>query len=100
MRTFECLTISNAPTTHSDTHKSAHLKSPSFPDRQTLHATLQGQNADVEVFQLAEGVDEVQFLLDGWRTVCDQLETPPDEDNKQLKQQGMTNNLFHCYPII
>lgn len=86
--------------THSDTHKSTHLKSPSFPDRQTLHATLQGQNADVEVFQLAEGVDEVQFLLDGRRTVCDQLETPPDEDNKQLKQQGMTNNLFHCYPII
>lgn len=53
-----------------------------------LHATLQGQNADVEVFQLAEGVDQVQFLLDGWRTVCDQLETPPDEDNKQLKTAG------------
>lgn len=40
-------------------------------------STLQWQDADVKVFQLAEGADEVQFILDGPRTVCDQLETCP-----------------------
>lgn len=51
--------------------------------RQThkILTTLQWQDADTEVFQLTQGIDEVQFLLDGWRTVCDQLETRPDEDN-------------------
>lgn len=49
--------------------------------------TLQWQDADTEVFQLAEGTDEVQFLLDGWRTVCDQLETCPDEDNDWFKHR-------------
>lgn len=47
--------------------------------------TLQWQDANVKVFQLAEGADKVQFILDGLRTVCDQLETCPGEK----KNKGM-----------
>lgn len=42
--------------------------------------TLQWQDANVKVFQLAEGADEVQLILDGLRTVCDQLETGPGKE--------------------
>lgn len=49
-------------------------------------STLQWQDANVKVFQLAEGADEVQFILDGMRTVCDQLETSP---GKKKKHKGM-----------
>lgn len=45
--------------------------------------TLQWQDANVKVFQLAEGADEVQFILDGMRTVCDQLETSPGKKKTQ-----------------
>ncbi len=64
-----------------------------------LLCTLQWQDADAEVFQLAEGADEVQLVLDGRRTVCDQLETRPDEDNNQLKQ-GTTDQLYWSVPEV
>lgn len=51
------------------------------------HSTLQRQDADVEVFQLAEGADEVQFVLDGPRTVCDQLETCPGRKKKSKERK-------------
>lgn len=50
-----------------------------YQDRQTFCHTLEWQNADPEVFQLAEGAYEVQFVLDDHGTVCDQLETRPVE---------------------
>ena len=50
-----------------------------YRDRHIFGRTLEWQNADTEVFQLAEGTDEVQFVLDGHGTVCDQLETRPVE---------------------
>lgn len=46
--------------------------------------TLQWQDVNAEIFQLAEGADEVQFILDGLRTVCDQLETCPGNLKKIL----------------
>lgn len=32
---------------------------------------------DTKVIQLGEGGDEIQFLFNGWRSICDQLETRP-----------------------
>lgn len=49
----------------------------SDPRMKRACGTLQWQDANVKVFQMAEGADEVQFILDGQRTVCDQLETCP-----------------------
>lgn len=45
--------------------------------------TLQWQDANAKVFQLAEGADEVQLILDSLRTVCDQLETGPGKELKK-----------------
>lgn len=39
--------------------------------------TLQWQDADAKVLQLAEGADEVQLVLDDPGTVGDQLEARP-----------------------
>lgn len=52
----------------------------------SLCSTLQWQNANAKVSQLAEGTDEVQFFLDGRRTICDQLEARPDEDDTEKKK--------------
>lgn len=60
--------------------------------------TLQWQDVDVEVLQLAEGADEVQFILDGHGTVCDQLETRPDENKQTVKQEHVTD--AQLYPSI
>lgn len=45
--------------------------------------TLQWQDANAKVFQLAEGANEVHLILDGLRTVCDQLETGPGQEFKK-----------------
>lgn len=51
--------------------------------------TLQWQDANAKVFQLAEGADEVQLILDSLRTVCDQLETGPGKEFLKNTHRGM-----------
>lgn len=48
--------------------------------------TLQWEDANAKILQLAEGTDEIQFLLNGWKMVCDQLQARPDEDNNTEKK--------------
>lgn len=63
----------------------------------TPRHTLQWQDAHAEVFQLAEGADEVKLVLDGPRTVSDQLETRPDKDNMAAMRQNLAPSEPHFH---